>query len=223
MGYRSMGQVPSDFIRLQRPARVPFTGPRVRPLGQVETPGAMPPPPMAALVRREGMVAVPATHVREALKQQLMAVAVGIGIGMTIGAALRGSFQGRVAANPRRRRRTSKRSGSRRRTSKRTYRRRMRRNTLTKAERARLPASAFVFPDKRSWPIQSQKQAKAAISYLHMGRVSGASQYNAIRSAIIGRYGTGFWRDAGAPSWQKVKKARDKRTRGRRRYARAAN
>lgn len=93
----------------------------------------------------------------------------------------------------------------------------LRPNGLTKAKRRRMSRKSFVFPARRAWPLDSQKRAKAAISYMHMGRVGTKSDYLAIRNEIIRRYGMGFWRDAGGPSWEKIARAKTKRTRSRRR------
>ncbi|MCI0479763.1 hypothetical protein L0Y59_04415 [Candidatus Uhrbacteria bacterium] len=90
-------------------------------------------------------------------------------------------------------------------------------NGLTKAKRRRMSRKSFVFHARRAWPLDSQKRAKAAISYMHMGRVGTKSDYLAIRNEIIRRYGMGFWRDAGGPSWEKIARAKGKRTRSRRR------
>lgn len=121
-------------------------------------------------------------------------------------AVTRGGSARAVAAN---RRRTS-----RRRPRRRASRRRVSRN-LSAAARRRISKSDFVFPERRAWPLDSKKRAKAAISYLHMGRVSGKSEYLAIRNAIIRKYGMSFWRDSNGPSWSKVEKAKSKRRRSR--------
>lgn len=119
-----------------------------------------------------------------------------------------------MAPNRRRRRRTSRRTS--RRGKRRTSRRRQtRRNKLTAAERRRIPKSKFVFPERRAWPLDSKKRAKAAVSYMHMGRVASASDFNKIRNAIRKRY-PDVWEDYGKGlTWQKVKKAKSKRRRSR--------
>lgn len=41
---------------------------------------------------------------------------------------------------------------------------------LTPTQREKLPDSAFVFPDRRAWPIQSEKQARIAINFIQRRR-----------------------------------------------------
>lgn len=98
-------------------------------------------------------------------------------------------------------------------------RNRVRRNRLSAKARKQIPLDDFVFPERRAWPLDTKKRAKAAIAYLHMGRVKSKSEYLAIRNAIIRRYGMAFWRDANGPSWPKIAKAKSKRSRDRRRRA----
>lgn len=52
----------------------------------------------------------------------------------------------------------------------------------------RLPASAFVFPADRRWPIQTAKQARAAVQYMIMDRGDPAD-YQAVIRAIKAKYG----------------------------------
>lgn len=118
------------------------------------------------------------------------------------------------------RRRTSR--GTRRRTPRRRYshrhggyiiRRPIIKNKLTASERRKIPKSKFVFPERRAWPLDTKKRARAAISYLHMGRVKNASDFNKIRNAIRKKY-PGVWNEYGKGlSWEKVKKAKRKRAR----------
>jgi hypothetical protein len=58
---------------------------------------------------------------------------------------------------------------------------------LTPIQRAKLPDSAFVFPDRRAWPIQSEKQARIAIRFIKQNR-GKKSDYPAICTAIGKEY-----------------------------------
>lgn len=80
---------------------------------------------------------------------------------------------------------------------------------------------AFALPGKR-YPLDSAKRARAAIGYLHMGRVAGQADYLAVRNAIIRKYGMSFWRDQNGPSWPKVARAKAKAARTRAARARKA-
>lgn len=115
----------------------------------------------------------------------------------------------RVRRTSRRRRgRTSRSRSRRRRTSK----------NLSKSRRARIAKKWFVFPDRRAWPLDTPKRARAAISYLKMGRVRSASDFNKIRNKIR-KLWPGVWREygRGKVSWEKTKRAKAKRARSRRR------
>lgn len=139
-------------------------------------------------------------------------------------------------------RRTSRRGGKRRarstrrprRTPRRRYSRRHGgylvrrptvRNKLTASERRKIPKSKFVFPERRAWPLDTKKRARAAISYLYMGRVKSASDFNKIRNAIRKKYPS-VWAQYGKDlTWEKAKRAKSKRARSRGRTTRkkAAN
>lgn len=80
---------------------------------------------------------------------------------------------------------------------------------------------AFALPGKR-YPLDSAKRARAAIGYLHMGRVADQADYLAVRNAIIRKYGMSFWRDHNGPSWPKVTRAKAKAVRTRAARARKA-
>lgn len=54
---------------------------------------------------------------------------------------------------------------------------------LTTAARNALPASAFVFPDKREYPIHDINHARDALS-----RSSGKPEEAAVRAAVSRRY-----------------------------------
>lgn len=58
---------------------------------------------------------------------------------------------------------------------------------LSDPERAALPASAFVFPDRRAWPIHDLDHAKIALAYMAQGKGDPAD-YPKIRAAIRKRY-----------------------------------
>lgn len=58
---------------------------------------------------------------------------------------------------------------------------------LTEKQRKRIALKDFVFPERRAWPIQSVKQAKAAIQSMRMGR-GDESEYPEIVDAIRARY-----------------------------------
>lgn len=131
------------------------------------------------------------------------------------------------------RRRRSRRS-SRRRSSRRRSRRGSRRRAtgrlrsykaLTAAARSRMPPSAFALPGKR-FPVKgppgssaqrNKWQALQAIRYLNMGRVGTKKEFLAVRNAVIRKYGAGFWRRHGGPTWNKVVAAKRRRGATRRR------
>lgn len=56
-------------------------------------------------------------------------------------------------------------------------------SVLTKAERDALPASAFVFPGKRAYPIHDLAHARDALS-----RSSGKPEAGAVKAAVYSRY-----------------------------------
>lgn len=56
-------------------------------------------------------------------------------------------------------------------------------STLTSAERNALPASAFVFPSKRAYPIHDLAHAKDALA-----RSSGKPEAAAVKAAVYSRY-----------------------------------
>jgi hypothetical protein len=89
------------------------------------------------------------------------------------------------------------------------------------AANGRASRGAFALPGKR-YPLDSERRARAAISYLHMGRIASQADYLAVRNAIIRKYGVDFWRTSGGPSWPKVARAKSKAARTRSRRARKA-
>lgn len=124
------------------------------------------------------------------------------------------------------RRRTSRRRKPTRRYSRRhggyIVRRPVVNNRLTAAERRRIPKSKFVFPERRAWPLDTKKRARAAVSYLHMGRVKSASDFNKIRNAIRKKYPDVWERYGKGLTWDKAKRAKRKRGRSKGRTTRKA-
>lgn len=100
-------------------------------------------------------------------------------------------------------------------------------NRLTARQRARIPLKAFVFPERRAWPINSSRRAYAATQMMRLGRVRSASDFNAIRNTIRTRYPK-VWNLFGrSVTWDKTKaaktRARRSSHRGRRSVGLAAN
>lgn len=81
---------------------------------------------------------------------------------------------------------------------------------LSKKRRSKLPASKFVFPKDRAWPIESAKGARDAIKYIRMGRVRNASDYMAIRSFIIKHYPAVWRKDGLAAGYAQASAAKKK-------------
>jgi hypothetical protein len=59
---------------------------------------------------------------------------------------------------------------------------------MAETTRAKLPRSAFVFPEERRWPIRPKKYAIYSIQYMVMGRGDSAD-YPAVKKAIRAEYG----------------------------------
>jgi len=96
-------------------------------------------------------------------------------------------------------------------------------NRLTQKQRKRIPLRAFVFPERRAWPIDTKARAYAAMQMLRMGRVKSASDYHAITQTIMHRY-PGVWREfRRGLSWQQSKRAKSRRVRHRAAARVAAN
>lgn len=55
------------------------------------------------------------------------------------------------------------------------------------ARRERLPASAFVFPDRRAWPIQSLKQAMIALRFIKSKR-GDSKDWPTVKRAVLRKY-----------------------------------
>lgn len=164
------------------------------------------------------------------VRPERVALMIGAGaLALAIGLAVADRM---VPAKPRRRVRRNPCSCGPRRTSrnKRRRKRRTSKNGLTPSRRARIRRSAFVFPDRPApgggrgtWPLDTERRARAAVDYLRMGRVRNASDFNAIRSKLI-RDWPGIWAmyGRGNVTWEKTKRAKTKRDRSRRRRARRA-
>jgi len=58
---------------------------------------------------------------------------------------------------------------------------------LTYKERKKLPPKAFVFPERRAWPIHDKKHALIAINYMRRGR-GYADDYDKVAKEIGKRY-----------------------------------
>lgn len=79
---------------------------------------------------------------------------------------------------------------------------------LTESQRARLPLSVFVFPERRAFPLESEAAAYDAIRMLRLGRVKSASDFKAVTDAIRAKY-PAVWKKYGAGlSWPKTKAAK---------------
>jgi len=79
---------------------------------------------------------------------------------------------------------------------------------LTEAQRSRLPLSVFVFPERRTFPLESEAAAYDAIRMLRLGRVKSASDFKAVTDAIRAKY-PAAWKKYGAGlSWPKTKAAK---------------
>jgi len=109
-----------------------------------------------------------------------------------------------VAANRRRRRKSSRLSRSRRSDGGLTP------NYLSEAERKRIPLKAFVFPDRRAWPLDNPRRAYAAIQMLRIGRIGSAADFNKVRNAIRSRYPEVYAIYGKGLSYEKSKAARSK-------------
>jgi hypothetical protein len=68
-----------------------------------------------------------------------------------------------------------------------SYLRRLLEKALSAADREALPASDFVFPDRKAWPINDLAHAKIALAYMKQGKGDPA-EYPAIRKAIQKKY-----------------------------------
>lgn len=79
---------------------------------------------------------------------------------------------------------------------------------LTESQRAKLPLSVFVFPERRAFPLESETAAYDAIRMLRLGRVKSASDFKAVTDAIRREY-PAAWKKYGAGlSWSKTKAAK---------------
>lgn len=67
-------------------------------------------------------------------------------------------------------------------------RRRMRRRrSLTRAKRARLKPSVFVFPKRRAWPLPDRRHAQIALEYIRDGK-GNPKDYPAVRREVQRRF-----------------------------------
>jgi hypothetical protein len=83
-------------------------------------------------------------------------------------------------------------------------------NALTDAQRAKLPLSVFVFPERRAWPLDKASRAYDAIRMMRLGRVRSASDFNKLRNAIRTRFPQ-VWAEYGKTlTWDRVKRAKGK-------------
>jgi len=79
---------------------------------------------------------------------------------------------------------------------------------LTESQRSKLPPSVFVFPERRTFPLESEAAAYDAIRMLRLGRVKSASDFKEVADAIREKYPS-VWKQYGtALSWPKVKAAK---------------
>ena len=83
-------------------------------------------------------------------------------------------------------------------------------NYLSEAERKRIPLKAFVFPDRRAWPLDNPRRAYAAIQMLRIGRIGSAADFNKVRNAIRARYPEVYAIYGKGLSYEKSKSARSK-------------
>jgi len=58
---------------------------------------------------------------------------------------------------------------------------------MAASERDALPASAFVFPDRRAWPIHDRKHGQIALAFIAQGK-GDAADYPAVRAAVAKKY-----------------------------------
>lgn len=84
----------------------------------------------------------------------------------------------------------------------------VRNRKLSASKRGKLPKSKFVFPGRRTWPIESAAAAYDAIRDLHLGRVKSASDYMAITSFIQRHYPATWKKYHHMLSWPKSKAAK---------------
>lgn len=126
--------------------------------------------------------------------------------------------KGPVRQNPRRRRRITRRRYTRRnlpRVYRRRLTRRMRRNYITAAQRRRIPKKLFVFPRTRRFPIDTARRARAALSYLRMGRVGTKGEFQAVKRAVYRAWPDVYFRYGKGITWEKTLRAKRKRSRTR--------
>lgn len=57
---------------------------------------------------------------------------------------------------------------------------------ISAKERKRLPKSAFVYPSRRAYPINTKKRAISALGRAKNPRTKG--NYNTVRAAVLKRY-----------------------------------
>lgn len=104
-------------------------------------------------------------------------------------------------------------------------RRGVRRNAISERQRARLPQSVFVFPERRAWPLDSASRAYDAIRMLRLGRVASASDFAEIRNAIRRKFPNVWSKYGKGLSWDVIQRAKFKarRSRARTKLRSAAN
>lgn len=100
--------------------------------------------------------------------------------------------------------------------------RRTSRNPLSASRRARLPRSAFVFPERRAYPIDTAKRASSAIRMMRLGRVHSSSDFSKIRRAISRRYPSVWKRYGAGLTWKRVSASKRKARTSRRTLRRNA-
>lgn len=83
-------------------------------------------------------------------------------------------------------------------------------NRLSPRKRASMPRSTFVFPERRSYPLDTEKRAYDAIKMMRLGRVKSASDFAKIRNAIRTRYPSVWDRYGKNVTWDSVKRAKSK-------------
>lgn len=83
-------------------------------------------------------------------------------------------------------------------------------NRLSPRKRASLPRSTFVFPERRAYPLDTEKRAYDAISMMRLGRVRSASDFAKIRNAIRSRYPEVWSKYGKSVTWDAVRRAKTK-------------
>lgn len=84
---------------------------------------------------------------------------------------------------------------------------RLSRNYVSASVRARIPLAAFVFPERRAYPLDTRTRAESAIRALRLGRIHDEADFRKVTARLKADWPE-VWKSSGGVTWPAARRAK---------------